>query len=674
MTRKYLFDLLKGENLPNLDKKLESLKNRLISSEGLTDAEIDILKSDFAHFKSEVKRRWTKAHYKEDQFLNNNQSWLEGTFAIPVADHTVNRPGRPSKPFEELAERSKRRKTKDLRSCFDEDIIVHAAQVELRKTGKRDASNVLKDIMKSPTRASKYKKAYYCTKSPKDKIIRLTPHQATQMFVDADLTRSQYNIVRRMTKNILPCYSLLQKEKKKSYPPPDSYTVTSTSAEAQLQPLVDLTVRRLSEYLEEVLKTLKDQERETLQLISKWGCDGSQQAQYKQKFDSEMDSDMNLFQSCFVPLKLVCGVNCNKTLWENPTPSSPRFCRPIKFKFVKETTDITQQEIINVNNSINSLNSTIFDLFGKQFKVKHKFIMTMVDGKVCNAATGTTSTSRCYICNATSKDFNDIDKFNTIDTDIEAIQFGLSVLHARIRLFESIIHLAYKLPVKKYRERKTDTEKQLEKERKQEIQTRFRNETGLLIDMPKANFGNTNDGNTSRRFFEDPKLASEITGIDFDLIYRIKVILEVISSGYKVDPEKYDIYAKETARLYVNLYPWHPMTPTMHKILIHGSVIIKNALLPIGQLTEEAAEARNKHFRSYRQDFARKFSRESCNKDVFHRLLLSSDPLMSSMRYVSKRHKKVFLPEALQMLMPSDPNPENSSESEEENLTLDNSI
>jgi len=102
-------------------------------------------------------------------------------------------------------------------------------------------------------------------------------------------------------------------------------------------------------------------------------------------------------------------------------------------------------------------------------------------------------------------------------------------------------------------------------------------------------------------------LASDITGISHDLIYRLKVILETISSGHIIDPEKFDQYALDTSRLYIDLYPWHPMSPTMHKILIHGAVVIKNALLPIGQLSEEAAEARNKHFKSYRQNFARKF-------------------------------------------------------------------
>jgi hypothetical protein len=35
------------------------------------------------------------------------------------------------------------------------------------------------------------------------------------------------------------------------------------------------------------------------------------------------------------------------------------------------------------------------------------------------------------------------------------------------------------------------------------------------------------------------------------------------------------------------------MPPSIHKILIYGSLIIKNALVPIGQLSEEAQEASN---------------------------------------------------------------------------------
>lgn len=472
VTRKYLFDLMNNENLPNIEARLNFLKDQFMSIKGFSDNQIETLKSNFAHFKSEFKNRWTKAHYKEAVFLKSNESWLNGTFAIPVvADSPSNRTGRPSKSFGDLSERSKRRKTEEMRSNFDQNLIVHAAQVELRKSGKRDASNVLKEIITSPTRATKYKKAYYRTKSSKDKICPLSVQEAMQMFIDADLTRDQYETIRRTNKKFFPCYSLLQKEKKKCYPPPESCTVNSTGAEAELQPLVDLTVRRLSDYLEEVLTTLKVQECETLKLICKWGCDGSQQSQFKQKIENDTDSDTNIFQSCFVPVKLVCGQNMEKTIWENPTPSSPRFCRPIRFKFIKETTDVTEQEINHVNNQINSLVATEFDLSGKHYSVKHEFIMTMVDGKVCNAATGTTSTSRCYICGTTSKDFNNLDK--TIDVNFEAIQFGLSVLHARIRIFESILPLAYKLPVKNIEQEKEKLKKASRKRENKRSRTGF---------------------------------------------------------------------------------------------------------------------------------------------------------------------------------------------------------
>lgn len=131
---------------------------------------------------------------------------------------------------------------------------------------------------------------------------------------------------------------------------------------------------------------------------------------------------------------------------------------------------------------------------------------------------------------------------------------------------------------------------------------------GLLVDFPKAGFGNTNDGNTSRRFFADPEKTSRITGLNFNIIFRFKIILEDISSGHNINIDKFKQYSSETAELYVKLYGWNPMAPTIHKILIHRPAIISHALLPIGQLSGEAAEARNKHFRLYRhrQRYAQK--------------------------------------------------------------------
>lgn len=92
---------------------------------------------------------------------------------------------------------------------------------------------------------------------------------------------------------------------------------------------------------------------------------------------------------------------------------------------------------------------------------------------------------------------------------------------------------------------------------------------------------------------------------------------------------------------------------------------MEKALLPIGLLSEEAAEARNKHFRPYRQNYARKFSREQCNMDVLNRLLLSSDPYITSIRQKPKIRSTSHSKAAMQMFIFAEPNTTNESLSEE---------
>lgn len=150
--------------------------------------------------------------------------------------------------------------------------------------------------------------------------------------------------------------------------------------------------------------------------------------------------------------------------------------------------------------------------------------------------------------------------------------------------------------------------------------------------MVKQGKGTSNTGNTARKFFNNPSLSAEITGVDKHLIERFGVILKTIASGEKINIPKFKNYCLETATLFVKLYDWFYMPVTVHKILIHGGDIADEALLPIGQLSEEAQEANHKMFRSYRENHSRKISRQTNNEDVLKYLLLASDPLISSMR------------------------------------------
>lgn len=417
-----------------------------------------------------------------------------------------------------------------------------------------------------------------------------------------------------------------------------------------------------------MIDTLSEVEKQHLTLISKWGCDGSNQTQFKQKFANTGEDDANIFLSSLVPVRMVVFINgeTRKIVWQNPVPSSVRFCRPIRARFIHETKDITKEEITYIEEQARNITETTG--LEDSVKINHTILLTMVDGKVCNAATDTTSTMRCYICGQTSKNFNKLERGNVCE---ESLKFGLSILHARIRFFELLLHLAYKAPLQKWQAR-TAEEKNVLKDTKQKIQKSFKEEMGLLIDIPKVGYGNSNDGNTSRRFFDYPECSSRITGINIDLIKRFQIILEVISSGYDIDPAKFDDYAHTTAKLYVELYGWHPMSPTVHKILMHGAQVISNHIVPIGQLSEEAAEARNKHFRKYRVDFARKFSRVDCNRDILNRLLLTSDPFISCNRVKRKKKSKSFSQEAISMLLPKAPNCDScEDEVDEDHITCD---
>lgn len=345
----------------SIHEKIQYLENYLLECYGDTEEHKNVIKKKLSYFKSDLIKRWSQAHRILENFLTANNSWLEGTFEIPVDMHQ--RPGRPTKSFSESSERTKRRKTEGVRASYDEEVIVHAAQVILQTEGKRNASTVLKDITNSTASASDCKKRH----SKSKEIEPLTPLQALTMFVEADLTRRQYEIIRATNKRFYPHYELLLKAKEECYPPKESLRVTSTCAEGNLQSLLDHTVTRLSLFLEEVLLTLDAAERNSLLLICKWGCDGSQQAQYKQRLSNEDDSDANIFISSFVPLQIVCGEDKSKIVWQNPTPSSPRYCRPIRFRFLKESTDITKDEIKYVKDSVKSLNLTKVDLNGENF-------------------------------------------------------------------------------------------------------------------------------------------------------------------------------------------------------------------------------------------------------------------------------------------------------------------
>jgi len=214
MTRRHLFNMMQHQNLPNMSEKLEFVENYLLTHDDYFEEQKKETKHNFSSFKSELKRRWITAHKKEDSFIAKNSAWLEGTFTILTIVH---RPGRPKKIFSKAGDRTKRRTTEALRSAVEVEVLTHAAQVKLRSCGKRDASQVLKDISMAPKRATKYKRAFVMRQQDEKAQTKMTPVSALAIFVEAGRSRRQYEIIRSTHKHIrvYPCYSLVQKAKQR---------------------------------------------------------------------------------------------------------------------------------------------------------------------------------------------------------------------------------------------------------------------------------------------------------------------------------------------------------------------------------------------------------------------------------------------------------------------------
>lgn len=93
--------------------------------------------------------------------------------------------------------------------------------------------------------------------------------------------------------------------KRKCYPLKSNISVTECSAVVKLQALLDHTANRILLTQMDVIKSLASENVRNLNLICKWGCDGtSGQNMYKQKFsdDDGSKSDANIFFTSLVPL------------------------------------------------------------------------------------------------------------------------------------------------------------------------------------------------------------------------------------------------------------------------------------------------------------------------------------------------------------------------------------
>ena len=288
-------------------------------------------------------------------------------------------------------------------------------------------------------------------------------------------------------------------------------------------------------------------------------------------------------------------------------------------------------------------------------------------------------------------------------------------------LFEFWLHISYRLEFggrdiptnlsKSERASLRASNKAKAKAKQLQVQEAMRKKFGLLVDVPKPAGGSTNDGNCARTAFRRSDEFAYVLGLDKKFAHGLYIILMAINSQLQLHCEKFGKFCYSVAEMYVNLYGWYKMPVTVHKILIHGAEIIGNfcvhfsfyiqiltsckytqfnivdvlvamSPVPVGLLSEQAADARMKFFRHDRQFFARKMTRAKNLEDVLNRALEGSDPVVGDFFFKFRFHGKEELklpPEVVNLLQhPIDPLAREDSNFEDNGLetseSLDNDI
>lgn len=282
-----------------------------------------VLNEDSASLKERVRTfcknmslRWHKAHRIISTFYKQNKTWLPLIFILPTKlcspTFASSSMGRPRKDFPEKSERSKRRDAENLSKSHrhETELLVRAAAVSAHRQKNTDMAVVLKETIASPTRPSKIRKITFSSdKTP----IRFTPDEALAFLLENDLTKNQYQNIRRESKmrnaDIYPLYRDVTASKVKCRP--DFVEISEEKAMVSLQALLTHCAKRIVMMQKEVIESLMTKNINFLKadLIVSYGFDGSSgYSNYKQRFDEpskSTGSELCLFATTITPLRII---------------------------------------------------------------------------------------------------------------------------------------------------------------------------------------------------------------------------------------------------------------------------------------------------------------------------------------------------------------------------------
>lgn len=432
ISKKVLCDFL----IENGTDDIENLLNDLQKKYGLSQNQIEIVKVKLNQiFIPVFRQKWTFPNKNKTRFEDKFEKWLKSDLVIDFSEKKkiINRRSSDIS-FEDASASTKRRKLMEIEENYTSQEIQETFLRILRNSGRtKIAKAIIKMLNESDNCFENIKNEDECKLKP------FSTEGALALMQDIKLSKFQYNILHLEAKmrnaDIFPSYHNLLEAKKDCYP--EEVQITETEARVNLQSSVNHLVERLLKSPHIVLSTeFSRQKKCNLELEIKYGCDGaSGQSTFDQKFSDSNSSDESIFTVSMVPLCLRV-TDTKEVIWMNPHPGSPKRCLPILLMLAKETTERTKKEMKMIDDEIKNLKETNVETSNGSYAVTVDMKLTMVDGKVCHALSDTPVTTNSYICGSKPTEMNNLKKVMKKPKNTENFQFGLSVLHAKIRFME----------------------------------------------------------------------------------------------------------------------------------------------------------------------------------------------------------------------------------------------
>lgn len=148
--------------------------------------------------------------------------------------------------------------------------------------------------------------------------------------------------------------------------------------------------------------------------------------------------------------------------------------------------------------------------------------------------------------------------------------------------------------------------------------------------------GNTNTGNTARKFYLNAKTSAEILDLPVRLLRQTWHLLVALNQTHSFPSiEEYKRRAAKAHKLYrKSLGSSKQMSAVVHVIYAHGADYLEWAEtvvgVPLGALSDGGTEAGNKTKKHHKHFHARRDSVVHSSWDAFHATMWRSDPLVLS--------------------------------------------